>query len=74
MRLTTREIIDKVLFSKNEVEAFENLIRAMHRCCEVFHETCEDCPFVETANPTECEDILDFLTAVTEMRDDEDES
>ncbi len=72
MKLTTKEVIDEVLFSKSEVKAFENLISAMHRCCEVFHGVCENCPFVE-AVPTDCEDILDFLTVVTEMEDNEEE-
>ena len=69
MKLITKEIIDKVLFSKDEVKAFDSLINAMHRCCEVFHGNCENCPFVE-AVPTECEDILDFLTIVAEMEEE----
>ena len=73
MRLTTKEVVDEVLFSKSEVKAFENLIFAMHRCCEVFHGACENCPFVE-ATPTDCADILDFLTVVVEMEDNEDEN
>lgn len=73
MRLTTKEVVDEVLFSKSEVKAFENLISAMHRCCEVFHGACENCPFVEIV-PISCEDVLDFLTGVTEMEDNEDEN
>ena len=73
MRLTTKEVIDEVLFSKSEVRAFENLISAMHKCCGVFHGNCENCPFTEAA-PIDCEDILDFLTVVAEMEDNEDEN
>lgn len=71
MKITTREIVENITFSKEEIKAFENLRDAVHECCDGYVEDCERCPLSDFC-PGRSE-ICDFLNYIINYCDDEDE-
>ena len=70
MKVVTREIVDKVIFSKNEMKAFKNLRDVVYRCCDNYADSCEECPFYEHCCGRE---MCDFLNYIINYCEDEDE-
>ena len=71
MKVVTREIIDKVIFSKEEIKAFKNLRDVMRECCDTYKDDCGECPFADhycTGLET-----CDFLNYIIKDFEEEDE-
>lgn len=71
MKVITREVIDKVTFSKDEIMAFRNLRDAMRKCCDTYSYDCGECPFADH----DCGGLAtcDFLNDIINDFRDEDE-
>lgn len=71
MKVVTREVIDKVTFSKEEINAFENLRNIIRECCNAYSDDCGNCPFAD--NDCGGFDSCDFLSNIINYFKDEDE-
>jgi hypothetical protein len=71
MKVVTREIVESVTFSKNEIEAFKNLRDVMRECCDTHEDDCGECPFADHR----CTGLetCDFLSNIINYFGDEDE-
>ena len=47
MKIVTREIIDEVIFSRDEIKAFKNLRDVVYKCCNAYPSDCGECPFAD---------------------------
>lgn len=70
MKVITREIVDKVTFSRDEMKAFKNLRDVVYRCCDNYVDDCEECPFSDHCCGRE---MCDFLNYIINYCEDEDE-
>lgn len=71
MKVISREIIDKVTFSKDEMMAFKNLRDVMRTCCDTYSNDCGDCPFAgHYCSGLETCDFLDNI--IEDFEEDED--
>lgn len=73
MKVVTREIVDKVTFSEDEMRAFKNLRDVIFKCCDGYADSysCKECPFDEYCCGREMGDFLNYIINYCE---DEDEN
>lgn len=76
MKVITREVIDKITFSRDEMEALKNLRNAIRICCDDYSDSCscDGCPFSDCCcGGMEIRSFLNYIiNSFGEENEDED--